>query len=140
MLDIVMTTPFEHVQQAGNIGIDVDMGICQRIANTGECGEVDHPRGTLPPEQIGNSVAIGEIGLSEPEPREGVEARQAVFLQPDVVGIIQVIKPDDLPSQLQQAERKVRPDEARRSGHQYPVHASGFPLSHFDSIVAEPIL
>ena len=65
VLDAVVAAPFDDVQKAGHIAVDVDMRIVDRMAHARLRGEMDHAVEFLGREQGLDTAAIGQIQLYE---------------------------------------------------------------------------
>ena len=105
VLDAVVATAFENIDEADHVAIDIGMGILQRIAHTGLRREVDHALRAFRREQGGNALAIGDI-----QPRQ-LEARTVI--------IVEVVHPDHFVAARQQQLADVHADKPGGAGDQY---------------------
>ncbi|MCY1284049.1 hypothetical protein D9M70_329430 [compost metagenome] len=65
MLDATLAAALQHVDEASEIGLSVDMGVIQRITHAGLCREVDDPLELVLAEQRLHGLAIGDVQLEE---------------------------------------------------------------------------
>ena len=78
MLDPVMAAAFEHVQEAGDVRIDISVRMVERVADPCLRGEMHDALRFLRGEGRLDRRPVAEIGLDEAEavvPREPLEAR-----------------------------------------------------------------
>ena len=91
-----MATPFKDVAKANQVGLDVGMGVGERIAHTRLCGEVDDATRFFSAEKGFYRLAIGNIPLDELEVAVGLQLLQAGTLELGVVIVIEVVDADDV--------------------------------------------
>ncbi len=116
MLNPMMAAAFEYMQKARDVGVDIVMGVIERVAHTGLRGEMDHALRLLRGKGRVHDGAVGEVGLDEMEAVAGLEPREPGFLQRHVVIGIEIIEPDHLIAPLEQANCRVIADEAGGAG------------------------
>jgi hypothetical protein len=63
MFDAVMTAGFENIDEADQVGIDVGVGILQRIAHTRLGSQIDHPLRAIPHEGFSERPPIFQVGM-----------------------------------------------------------------------------
>ncbi len=104
MTHTVMTTSFEDVGEARQIGAHIGMGVYEGIANACLCGQVDDPLRLVFPEHTGDGIPVLKIHA---QVGKGIEARGAFksrLFQRNIVIIIQVVYADDFITAFQQAQ------------------------------------
>ena len=107
----------ENVEMPRHVGLDIGVGIDQRIAHSRLGGEMEDPLDPLV--GIGESLhgaAIGDVEALEGEIPETLEQRQPRLLQVDVVIVVEVVDADDLIAALEQGLGGVKADETGRAG------------------------
>ena len=109
----------EHVEEAGQVCIDIGVRIDQRIAHTGLRREMHHIGELMRGEQLGHFGTICDIERLEAKRRKAAQLGEPRLLERGIVVVIEIVDPDDRASLLEQAARHMEPDESRRSGHQY---------------------
>ncbi len=67
MLATVVAAALQHVEEALEIGVDIDMRIVHRIAHAGLGGEMDDLRKTVLQEQVRGRGAVGQVARDEAE-------------------------------------------------------------------------
>ena len=114
MGNIAMAAALENIHKANQIGLDIGVGIFQRIANTGLCRQIDHPVRA----RVGkNTVHRGSVlngGAREAEAGMWHEPGESRLFQRDIIIVIQIINSDDLITTFQQTERTMHSDKASR--------------------------
>ena len=122
-----MAAAFQHVEEAGEIGIEIGVGILQRVAHAGLGGEMHHRPEAAAGEELFGGGAIGQIEAMKGEAVELPESRQPSLLERRIVIGIEAVDPDDRPARCEQALRETEADEACGAGdengigHEMPV-------------------
>jgi hypothetical protein len=88
---------FEEVEGAGGVGVEVEPGVEDAVADTSGGGEVDDGDGGSWEELFEgrDSLGVGDVKVHEGEAGEGEEAIQAVLFHADVVGGVEVVDAED---------------------------------------------
>jgi len=68
MLEAVVTASLEDVGESDEIAVDIRARICERIADTGLGGQVDHTPRTRVGEKTLEAVPIGQVQPVKLEP------------------------------------------------------------------------
>ena len=138
MLAIVVTAAFQDVDEALEIGIDIGMGMLQRVAHAGLRREMDHHGEATLSEQRLCRRTVGEVELHKAEVGLALEDIQARFLQLRIVIVVDDIEANDLPAGRQQPLRDVESDKPGGSGDQYRIvrHAISSAQSRHSSMPA----
>ena len=114
----LVAAAFEHVEEAGDIRLDIGVRIDQRMPHSRLRGEMHHLRKPPGGEQRGHFRPIGDVEPLEAEAREGGELFQPRLLEPHVVVRIEIVDADDGSAAFEQTTRHVKADEARGPGDQ----------------------
>ena len=129
----VVPAAFEHVEEAGEVGVRIGMRIDQRMAHARLRGEMHDVGKAVRREQIRHRLAVGEVDLLElgkPGTRRARASRAC--LQCRIVVVIEVVEADHLVPVREQPLRHVHADEAGRTGDENRVACH--------SISPEPLL
>ena len=118
MLHIIVATALKDVGKAHQIGVDIGVGVLQRIPHAGLGGQVNHPFRLLLPEQRFHSGPVGHILADLGESRFAGQARQARFLESRIVVIIDVIHANDFVTAVKQPMRQMGANKPRRTRYQ----------------------
>ena len=113
---------FEDVQGAGDVALDVVVGVGERVAHARLRGEV-HDAIRRGGERGGDGVLIAQVGAPELERGLGGEPGEPGLLELRVVVGVHVVEPDHGVAAGEQVRAHVRPDEPGRAGDQHS-HAS----------------
>ena len=113
---------FQDIEKAHEVAFDVGVGIGDAVADTRLSGQVDHHGRAVLGKQAGNQRLVGDVALDEnpfllrPEGRFPGKAGQAVFLDPDIIIIVERIDTDDTIERipLQEAFHEIGADETGR--------------------------
>ena len=111
MLDPVMAAGFQHIDETDQIGIDVGVGILDRIAHPGLGRQIHHPPRSVVGEGFGQHRPIFQAGPRLGKTGINLQAGQPRPLQIHVVVIVQIVETDDFVAALQQAQRQRGADE-----------------------------
>jgi hypothetical protein len=121
MLAAVVAAPFQHVDEALDVGVDVGVGVFERIANARLRRKMDDQREPVLCEQRGDCRAIGKIGVDETEPRIFAQDVEPGPLQRRIIVIIETVQTNDIAAFRQQPAGDVKADKAGRTGDQYSL-------------------
>src|SRR6185312_9026909 len=121
MLAPVMTAALQHVQETLDIGVDIVMGMVDRMPHPRLRGKMHHLGKAVLGEQGLHRRAIGEFELDEAESGLSLEDGKPGLLQLWIVVMVEVIDADDGASASQQTLSDVKPDEAGSSSHENHV-------------------
>lgn len=119
MSAIVVAAAFQNIEKAYEVCVGIIVRMFDRMPHAGLRRQMDDASKTMAGEELRDLCTVGKIGLHELEAvmtPQDVEARP---LQRRIVIFIQVVEPDDTPRLAQQRAGNVKPDEARRTRHQY---------------------
>jgi hypothetical protein len=118
---------------ADQVGMDVGVGILDRVAHSRLCPEMHDPVEFPPLQRAVERGHVGEVDLDEAEavvvPRTLLG--DPVSLQLDAVIIVDVVDPEHLLAAAEQPGRDMMADEAGRAGHEdrhlrlLPVRSGG---------------
>ena len=70
MPDAVVATPLQDVDEPHEVGVDVGMGVFQRVSDPGLRGEIGHRIGPLPLEERCNRRGVRDVGAHVAKPGE----------------------------------------------------------------------
>ena len=119
MFDPVVPAGLQDIAETDQIGIDVGMGVFERIAHTGLGGEIDDPLRPVGAERPVNGFPIFQRNADFGEAGVIIEPRQAGFFQGDIVIVVDVVDADDFVPARQQRVRQSRADESRGTRDQH---------------------
>ena len=114
MTAFIVPASFQNIDEAFEIGVDVSVGMVDRIAHAGLGREVDHHREPMPGKQRGHRRTIRKIGLHETELRILAQDVQPRLLQRRIVIIVEIVQADDMAAFRQQLAGDMKADKARR--------------------------
>jgi hypothetical protein len=117
MLDRVVPTALEDVDEGDEIGVHVGVRVGEGIAHAGLGGEMDHALGPHPGEEVRNGGAVGEVELLEGEAGAPLELGQAGEFEADVVIVIEDVHAVDLIAAVQEALGEVETDKTGDTGN-----------------------
>jgi len=120
MLQLTMARDFEQVEVADQVGLDIGMGVLDRIAYPGLGTQVNHAADLLPSQRGVERSHVGKVDLVKGEAirRLGGQRRQPVTLQGDRVVIVEVVDADDAVAPRRQQADQVKANEAGRAGNE----------------------
>ncbi len=122
-------TAFQHIEETDQIGIHIGIRVRQRLADAGLGREMHHIGKPVRGKQSRHSVAVGDVQFLEFKRREASQLREPRLLESRIAMVVEIVDADDRASLLEQASRRVHPDEAGRAGHEYwPALHAGLPL------------
>ena len=123
MLHAAMSAPFEDVQKADQITVDVRVRIGDRIAYAGLRREMNDPVKSLRDEQRLKPTAIAELHAHKTKARSTTQPSEACVFERRVVVVVHVVESDDLITAGEQSLGRVGADKTRRASHQKFCHA-----------------
>ena len=113
-----VTTAFEDVGKAGEIGVDIGLRLDQRVAHAGLRGQMNH----MGKRCSANSAATACRSAISPsmkrKPSCRGEHRAARLFQTGIVVGVQIVETDDTVPILEQPPCHVKANKAGGSGHQ----------------------
>ena len=113
----------QQVEGAGDVGVHAGPGVVDAGPDPGPGGEVDHAvDGRLAVARGLEGGAIRDIRPPEREALAGSQPLEAPVLEPDVVGVVQIVDAEDRVTAVQQLLGDRGPDEPRRSRQQIVRH------------------
>ena len=118
MRGAAVAATFENVEKAREIGIEVGMGILQRVAHARLRGQVHHRTEAAVAEDGLGTLAVGKIELVKSEVLELPQHRKPRFLERGVIIIIDTVNADDRTAAFKKPPRQRKADKARGAGDQ----------------------
>ena len=122
VLDPGMPTAFEYIDEADEIGIDVGMGIDERIADSGLGGKIDHGVEAIFIKEGGHRLTIGEIDVDMDKARTFSQSGHAMPLQLRIIVVVEVIQPHHLGPTVDEPFCQMCSDKAGGAGNQDFFH------------------
>jgi hypothetical protein len=119
MTALIAPAPFQNVDKTLEVGVDVSMGMIDRMAHPGLRREVNHHRKSMPGKQLSHRRTIRQVGLDELEPRILAQDIEPRLLQRRVIVMIETVQTDNVAALSQQLTGDVKADETRRTRDQY---------------------
>ena len=120
----MMTARFEDVVEADEIGINVRLGIVNRVAHACLSGEIHDDTKLILCEETLNEGSISEIATNESEAPVHISLSKhskSVFLNARVVIAVNVVEANNLPTTTKQLSTQKRTDKASGTGHENPT-------------------
>ena len=138
MTALVVPATFEDIEEAIEVGIGIDVRVCERMADAGLPREMDHPGETVPGEQRRDLGPIRKIGMNELESGLRPQQIEPRLLERGIVKVVEIVEPDDMTAFGQQLARDMKADETRGTRNQYglfrhPIPDTGVPIPKFVS-------
>ena len=116
----------QHHQRPHHIGINIGVGVFERVADPRLRREVDDAAQILvPPDGREDAVTVGDIELGENKARIGAQRGQARFLQSYVVVIVEIVDAHHMVAALEQRLGDVEADEPGNAGEKDRHDAPG---------------
>ena len=119
MLHLMMAAAFENINEADQIAINVSVRILDRIANASLRSEMDDFVEAFFGKQFLHPGTVGHIKFDKAEAGQGSQAFEAVFLERNLVVIVEIVEADNLIAACQQAQRGGHADKAGSAGNKY---------------------
>src|SRR5262245_60879625 len=119
MRDARATTAFEHVAESHNIGVDVLLGMVDRISDASLRSEMDDDLKAIRREQSRHRVAIDDVEAFERKALAAGQAREPRLLERHLVVVVQVIHADYCAAARKQTVRERSTDETGGPSDQY---------------------
>ena len=120
-----LPTGLKQAQKARDIGMNIGLGVVQRITHPGLGREMDHNIGPLRPAKARDTLLVGDIPLLKDKPLTGREPPQPILFQRNGIIIVEVIQPNNGSAPLQQTARHMKPDKTRHARDQ-KFHAGDY--------------
>jgi len=119
--DAGVPTALKHVDEPGDVAVDIGLWVVQRVAHPRLGGQVDDPIKALALEQRPHGRRIGQIQPLKPETAGpvalvGHQARQACLFKADIVVIVEVVEPHHGIAAGKELFAGVIADESRGAG------------------------
>src|SRR5450756_257612 len=118
MAAIIVPASLQDIEEAFEIGVDIGMGVIDRMAHAGLGRKMHHRRETVLGKQTSNRRTVGEIELHETKARMLAQDVEPRLLQGRIVIAVEVVQADDIPAFGQELAGDVEADETRRSRDQ----------------------
>ena len=116
MLDVVAPARLEDVEKPGPVAVQVGVGVLQRIAHAGLCGQMDDLRDLGLREQRIDRRLVGDVDRAQIQ--AAAQGRDPVMLDLRIVVVVKVVDADHGIAAREQAARHVGADEAGCAGEQ----------------------
>ena len=116
MFNLVVAAAFQQIAEADQVGLDVGIGVLQRISHAGLAGQVDDAVEFLGGEQVFYHDAVGNVAAHELEVWVGLELLQARQLEFGIVVVVEVVDADHFITPLEQDLGDMHADETGGSG------------------------
>jgi hypothetical protein len=101
VLGFTMPASFQNIEEPGEIGVELGVGILQRVTDTSLRGKM-HDRSEFAISQKGlYALAIGEIDLVKTEVIEFAENGDTRVLQRRIIIVVDAVEPHDRAASLQ---------------------------------------
>src|SRR5512144_1619205 len=118
MLDTVVAAALEHVERPGDVGLDIGVGMIERVTDAGLRREMDHPLRLLRGKHRLDHLTLGKVSLDEMESVATLEPPKTRLLERDIVIGAHIVEANDLVAAVEQPGRRVETDEAGGAGNQ----------------------
>src|ERR1700704_4178060 len=115
----IVTTPFQNIDKAFEIRVDVSVRMIDRIAHPGLGREVNDLGKAMFCKQRRDRGTIRQIGLHEAEMRMLAQDIQPRLLQRRVIVTVEIVKTDNWGASGEQLMGDVKPNKPRRTRDQY---------------------
>jgi hypothetical protein len=103
MAGFAVPASFQNIEEAGEIGVEIGMGILQRVTDTSLRGKM-HDRSEFAVAKNGlYALAIGEIDLVKTEVVEFAENGDTRVLQRRIIIVVDAVEAHDRAASLQKA-------------------------------------
>src|ERR1700728_1269717 len=118
MWGAAMTAAFEHVEEAGKIGVKIGMRILQRVPNARLRREMHHWAELAVAEDRLGAGAVGKIELVTGKVVERPQDREPGLLERRVVIVVDTVDADDGAAAFEEPPCQYKADKARGAGDQ----------------------
>jgi len=118
VLHAVVAAAFQQVGKAHQVGIHIGHGIDEAVAHAGLGRHVDDMGELFGREQGAHGFAFGHVLQHEAETGTAFQLSQTVFLELDVVVVVEVVQANHGVALGQQTVTEMIADEARGSGNE----------------------
>ena len=115
MLAAIVPASFQHVDETDQIGVDIGVGVNERMSHAWLSPEMDDIWEPVPGKERRYAVAIGQVEPGKPEGGVHRQPRQPRFFQGWIVIGVEVVQADDRVPILQQPARDMVADESGRA-------------------------
>ena len=122
MADLGMAAAFHQIDEPHQVGVDIGMWIDQRVADARLGREVHDDIELVFAEQLGDTIAVGDVEFVKVEVGIFRDARKACLFQGDGVVVVQVVDAVNRAAAFQQAQCQGRADETGGAGDEN-IHA-----------------
>src|SRR6516164_2211027 len=103
VVGFTMLASFQNIEESGEIGIEIGVGVLQRVTDTGLRGKMHH-RSKFAVAKYGlYALAIGEIDLVKTEVVEFAENGDTRVLQRRIIIVVDAVEAHDCAASLQKA-------------------------------------
>src|SRR5688572_5410750 len=117
MLDVVVTTGLQYVEEAMQITLEVGMRVRQRIPNTGLGSKVDNKIQWMRIKQFIQPLSIDQIDLMKSEIWNLLKLGKPGLFEPDIIVIIQIVDSHYCVSQTTQFFGEMKANKASGTGN-----------------------
>ena len=118
----MVAAALQHVVKAGQIAVQVGVGVVDGIAHAGLRGEVDYYVGPCIGHGGVEGGAVFQRTSVKAEIRQRLQLGEARFLQRGVVVVIAVVETDHFVTARTERTRRMEADESGRAGEQDASH------------------
>ena len=127
MTALIVPTSFQHVGKAIEIGIDIGMGMIDRMSHSRLGRKMHDHLEAMACKQRRDRRTIHEVGLHKGEVGMLAQDLQPGLLQRRIVKVVETVETDNVAAFGKQPARGVEADEARRPRDQYCSIRHRFP-------------
>jgi len=124
MPDASLAAPFQNIQEAADIAVDIGTRVLERIADPRLGSQIDDIFELPGLEQILDTRPILKAAPNKGKTILPFQHSETRFFEGNVIVVIQVIEPGNLVPLPQQALRKVKADKSGSAGNKYLAHHS----------------
>ena len=118
-----MPAGFQDIVESDEVALDIHVRMIDGIADARLCGEVDHDRGLVCPEDLVYKGFVSDAALHKNMPyrgRDRIDDAKTVLLEVRIIIVIHIVEADHSAARqlAAQAHHQVGADEAGRAGDQ----------------------
>src|SRR6476469_7422110 len=128
MLDTVVAAALEHVERAGDVGLDIGVGMIERVTHAGLRRKMDDPLGPLRGKHRLDHLTLGKVSLDEMESVAALEPPKTGLFERDIVIGAHIVEANDLVAAVEQPGHRVETDAAGGAGNK-SAHVVCSPLT-----------